>query len=978
MSAICSVPMSFLVLRGQGIKLTSYMAKKCRTNGILMPDIAKSKGNEAYEGAIVLPPKCKMYLDEPIACVDFASLYPSSMISRNLSHDSKVWTETFDLSGNRLTERTGHFTTEEELDSRGLKYEILTFDTFIYEKRGTSNVKMKSGSMSCCFIQPGVDGKKGILPLILEELLRARQQAKKQAKTETDPFMKNILDKRQLGYKLTANSLYGQCGAKTSTFYDKDIAAATTKTGREMLITARDFIEREYKSPTPIATTSHGFVYTDAKYVYGDSVTAYCPLLLRVDDIEKDQIVLVTAEEATARFGRKLDGLVAWQPYLSTKEICTPEERFCIHTWTDAGWTSVKYFIRHRLHASKAILRITTTHGIIDATDDHSLLRPSGECVRAAHPGDKKSRDRISEKGFLMAVPLSGFRPAADPVIPRLFPTNGEKLAQIHGFLVICGHLNTNLAIPILNISHADRETLAVYQSQMTEISPWKEMDTVLSRNIVMQKYRMMGGISLSEQREAVLGIIPEKYFLPSCSRQTRISFLKGVVDGNGSVGYMHNITVKKQILAAQLFLLCKSFLGMRSTRILSNRRGNWTVHICLLDFDAPLFPSTPVIEAAKIISIETIPYQSGYVYDLTTENHHFGAGIGELIVHNTDSVFFTFNLSEDNGSGGKSLIRGQKALEITIDLAQQAAVACTAFLNADPIELAYEKTLMPFILLAKKRYVGMLYENSADVKDAKLKFMGLSLKRRDTSDFFKDSYGTIIKKLMSRESMEDVLSYLNDCMRKLVLGHIPIEKLIVSKSLKGFYKNPQSIAHKVLADRIASRDPGNAPRPGERVQFVYIVHENPRALLGERVEIPIFIQEKHLQIDYSYYVTNQLMRPLLQLLGSSLLDLIAIKHPVSKVVLIRKHKMQLENIYRSCLKDAGDQTDTGELGPKGIELEAKQREKYSSSIIKDLIFGDILTELNTAKDRMKTKREGNQLITAYFNSNKKPRIGIL
>ena len=30
MSSLCSVPMEFLVLRGQGIKLTSYISKKCR------------------------------------------------------------------------------------------------------------------------------------------------------------------------------------------------------------------------------------------------------------------------------------------------------------------------------------------------------------------------------------------------------------------------------------------------------------------------------------------------------------------------------------------------------------------------------------------------------------------------------------------------------------------------------------------------------------------------------------------------------------------------------------------------------------------------------------------------------------------------------------------------------------------------------------------------------------------------------------
>ena len=41
-------------------------------------------------------------------------------------------------------------------------------------------------------------------------------------------WARNILDKRQLAIKITANSLYGQAGAKTSTFYDKDIAASTT------------------------------------------------------------------------------------------------------------------------------------------------------------------------------------------------------------------------------------------------------------------------------------------------------------------------------------------------------------------------------------------------------------------------------------------------------------------------------------------------------------------------------------------------------------------------------------------------------------------------------------------------------------------------------------------------------------------------------------------------------------------------------
>ena len=84
------------------------------------------------------------------------------------------------------------------------------------------------------------------MPAILEELLSARKATRKKIKSEPDPFMQNILDKRQLGYKVTANSLYGQCGAKTSTFYEQDVAASTTATGRMMIIYAKRMIEEVY------------------------------------------------------------------------------------------------------------------------------------------------------------------------------------------------------------------------------------------------------------------------------------------------------------------------------------------------------------------------------------------------------------------------------------------------------------------------------------------------------------------------------------------------------------------------------------------------------------------------------------------------------------------------------------------------------------------------------------------------------------
>ena len=60
--------------------------------------------DEGYEGATVLDPVTGLYLDNPVACVDYSSLYPSSIISENLSHDSKVWTKEYDLDGVLLKE----------------------------------------------------------------------------------------------------------------------------------------------------------------------------------------------------------------------------------------------------------------------------------------------------------------------------------------------------------------------------------------------------------------------------------------------------------------------------------------------------------------------------------------------------------------------------------------------------------------------------------------------------------------------------------------------------------------------------------------------------------------------------------------------------------------------------------------------------------------------------------------------------------
>ena len=62
------------------------------------------------------------------------------------------------------------------------------------------------------------------------------------------------------------------------------------------------------------------------------------------------------------------------------------------------------------------------------------------------------------------------------------------------------------------------------------------------------------------------------------------------------------------------------------------------------------------------------------------------------------------------------------------------------------------------------------------------------------------------------------MLKGVNASLKQLVDGKVSMEKLAITKALRSDYKNPEQIAHKVLSNRMGDRDPGNRPRPGDRI----------------------------------------------------------------------------------------------------------------------------------------------------------------
>lgn len=283
MANVCTVPVTMIFTRGQGVKIESLIFKFCNSQNMTIvtqtstpfnyvaPEGEVSEAQDSYEGAIVLDPTPGFYTKSPIGVCDFASLYPSTIESENISYDSLLWTKDYDQEGNEIkTSSYGDVDKYQKLgEAMGCRWIDISFDIWKPDPNDTRKnpKKIKVGIRVCRYAQyPG--SRKAALPRIVQGLLAARAAKRAEIKKESDPFRKALLDAEQLAYKLTANSLYGQLGSGVFKVRLQHLAASVTAYGRKQILFAKAAIEKFYGPEAKDPRCSAFVVYGDTDSLF--------------------------------------------------------------------------------------------------------------------------------------------------------------------------------------------------------------------------------------------------------------------------------------------------------------------------------------------------------------------------------------------------------------------------------------------------------------------------------------------------------------------------------------------------------------------------------------------------------------------------------------------------------------------------------------------------------------------------------------
>ncbi len=793
----------------------------------------------------------------PVSGLDASSLYPSLIMCFNLSPEYLILDREY----------------KEEIKNKGYEIHDINFE-YKYENYLQEKCVKHIEGWTVRHDESKEKSNFGLYPTILKDLFAQRAEMKKELfiykekkehieKYEIDYlendeykeciFKLNYCDTKQKALKVFMNTFYGELGNKNSPLFILELAGAITSSGQRNLLFVKEYVER-----------------LNHKVYYGDSVTGDTPILIRENG--KD-LKLIAIEE----YGWNDSIISKTKEFINENEL--PEGNPEIYT--ENGWTPIKKMIRH--FTTKKLFKVNTHIGSIIVTEDHSLINNMGDKItpneinletELLHWKELENNDQNTSIKFHDIHKKIKNLPE-DYSIEELKDTIIFDIAFVYGFFFgdgSCGYYECesgkkhSFALNNSNLKYLD-VCLKIFNSYYKYVQ-LKIYDTLESSHVY--KASANGNVKriVSEWRDMFYS--ERKYkkvpdIILNADSRTKIAFMQGyyLADGDTNCNRMDN---KGQIGSQGLFLLMDS-LGYN---VSINTRSD-KLELYRLTFTTNKFRKN----VNKIKKIEYIGETEQYVYDLETESHHFAAGVGKMVVHNTDSLYIScpehYYLEKNKEYYTDKISKLQyntDLVTITFKAIEDIKVKVNNYLYADNgtryLKFGYEEVGWPIVFLRKKKYYCIPHENIPNFTPSEMFIRGLEVKKRGVSE---------ILKIICLDVMWESLNLKNTkTLRDLVIAKIK-EIFVTDWKLEDFIQTglwkpeKQNVTLNEFSKRMAEENK-SVPIPGERFNYV-IIKKYPYKYDFKGRQIPLkkadkmeytdIVKKNNYEIDLKYYFDKQL-----------------------------------------------------------------------------------------------------------------------
>lgn len=236
---------------------------------------------------------------------------------------------------------------------------------------------------------------------------------------------------------------------------------------------------------------------------------------------------------------------------------------------------------------------------------------------------------------------------------------------------------------------------------------------------------------------------------------------------------------------------------------------------------------SLPLVEGA--VSITTIGREL-----INQVNQYVTEKGGRVIYGDTDSSMVDLN-TDDPITAGKRL-----AEEINC-------------LFPQPLKVEFEKAMRLFAIKKKKYAYFMISEDGGfkSVEGEPIVYKkGIAIARRDNCKAFRVAYEKILREILKKKPFEELLSILIDELRLLLEYKLPVEDLVIIRTLGASYKS-DSYFMKIFSDEL--RRVGKEVNPGDRLEYVVVMGKDK---LGYKMRL-IEMYDETEEIDVMFYLNS-------------------------------------------------------------------------------------------------------------------------